>query len=177
MPLPLPTALRCLFLVAAISVSAAAVADPAADRIAAAIQVLQHGKNLDVCTPDRAAFNAQLRRDYPRTSILYGGISPQSAYWPDVEALRYQEKIAFCPDVEATSRRLSDTVASSMSPAQREATLAFFESEVGKKLLAAADTASGEINIEAETARYRERITEMYRKLDELKQRYRKDPR
>jgi Uncharacterized protein conserved in bacteria (DUF2059) len=174
--MPILPSARLLLLLAAACCASTALADERADRVAASVKRLQ-GSDDTPCVPDRAAFGADLKRRYVQTSMLYGGISPQSAYWPEVEELRYQERIAICPDEAALRKTMSLALSSTMSPAELDAALAFFGSEAGKKLLAAAARPRGPNDVTAEVERYQQSSREMYRKIDELKERYRKDPR
>jgi hypothetical protein len=173
----MPPLTRTLLVLAAFSLSAAAIADPRTDRLATTMQRLQQGDEAAPCVLDRATVNADLRREYVQTSILYGGISPQSAYWPEVEALRYEERSGWCPDTAAIGKRASATLGQTMTPGELEAAQAFLDSDVGKKLFAAVNNANREGERETGLETVRARSRDLFLKLEELKERYRKDPR
>jgi hypothetical protein len=87
------------------------------------------------CSPDRASFSAEMKRGYPARSSAYGGISPQSVYWPEIEELAYQYRVGTCP-VKAITQGFAAVLARELTTADLNAAEAFYSSPVGRRLLA-----------------------------------------
>ncbi len=94
----------------------------------------ENGASL-ACAPDRTRFSAELKRNYPSLSSTYGGISPQLVYWPEVEELNYQYRVATCP-VKAMTEGFATVLARELTMADLNAAEAFYSSPTGRHLLA-----------------------------------------
>lgn len=90
----------------------------------------------NACPPDRTAFSEKMKRDYMNMSMSYGGISPQSYYWPEVEELFYQFRSAQCPNARSPVDTFAESVSKDMSKAEIDAAIAFYGSAEGKRVLA-----------------------------------------
>ena len=88
------------------------------------------------CAPERASFGAELKRDYLVRPASFSGISPQSAYWPDVEEINYQYRLATCPISNSFKQGYADMLARQLTTADLDAAVAFYSSPVGQRLLA-----------------------------------------
>jgi hypothetical protein len=90
----------------------------------------------NACPPDRTAFSEKLKRDYMNMALSFGGISPQSYYWPDIEELFYQFRSAQCPDTKSPVDIFAETVSKEMSKADIDAAIVFYGSVEGRRVLA-----------------------------------------
>ncbi|WLI90008.1 DUF2059 domain-containing protein [Massilia sp. R2A-15] len=133
-----------LVCVALCSATAAQAADPVpkpdpAKQLAQLVLRTQEGEAAakeNACPPDRTAFSEKMKRDYLNMSMSYGGISPQSYYWPEVEELFYQFRSAQCPNTKSPVDTFAETVSKEMSTAEIDAAIAFYGSAEGKRVLA-----------------------------------------
>jgi len=66
---------------------------------------------------------------------FFGGISPQSAYWPEVVALyaRYQAQACHAVSAEKFAAFFAEQYATKLSEEELEASLAFFSSAAGRR--------------------------------------------
>lgn len=90
----------------------------------------------NACPPDRTAFSEKMKRDYMNMSMSFGGISPQSYYWPEIEELFYQFRSAQCPNLKSPVDTFAESVSKEMSKAEIDAAIAFYGSAEGKRVLA-----------------------------------------
>lgn len=90
----------------------------------------------NACPPDRTAFSDKLKRDYMSMSMSFGGISPQSYYWPDVEELFFQFRSAQCPSVKNPVDAFAENVTKEMTKADIETAVAFYSTGAGRRVLA-----------------------------------------
>jgi hypothetical protein len=88
------------------------------------------------CVSDRAVFGAELKRNFQARASSYGGISPQSQYWPEIEELNYQYRIATCPSLKEIVQKVADLLGRELTTADLDASATFFASPVGQRLLA-----------------------------------------
>lgn len=87
------------------------------------------------CDANRAAFGEELRGKYLVRPTTFGGISPQSAYWPEMEELHYQYHVATCADSVAMQASFALALARVVSVADAEAAVAFYSSPAGKNVM------------------------------------------
>src|SRR4030095_12910157 len=66
----------------------------------------------------------------------FGGLSPQSAYWPEVEAIYERFRATACAyaTAEKFERYIGEQFAGQISEADLRAAIAFYESPEGKRL-------------------------------------------
>ena len=76
---------------------------------------------------------------------LFGGVSPQSAYWPEVVELygKYQAKACAAVSAERYATFFTEQYVAKLSEADLEATVAFFSSAAGRRY----NSASAETNL------------------------------
>lgn len=91
---------------------------------------------LFACMPDRATFGAELKHDYPTRASRFGGISPQSIYWPEIEEINYQYRLATCPISKTLVQGYADLLARDLTTADLDAAVAFYSSPLGQRMLA-----------------------------------------
>lgn len=112
----------------------------------------------------------------------FSGISPQSAYWPEVVALyrRYQSTVCSAVTADEYARVFAEQYAQNLSEGELEATVSFFSSATGRRYV----SVSSEANFAMLTYMNREMKSAMERAFKEAQQevqaivlRYRKDPK
>jgi len=112
----------------------------------------------------------------------FGGISPQSAYWPEVVELyrRYQSTVCSAVTADEYVRVFAGQYAEKLSEGELEATVSFFSSAAGRRYV----SVSSEANLAMLTYMTKEMTSGMERAFKEAQQevraivlRYRKDPK
>jgi hypothetical protein len=112
----------------------------------------------------------------------FGGITPQSSYWPEVEAVfkRYQElscsRVSPGELAEFCARRYAEHG----SPEDLQAAIDFYSSEIGKRLVRVNQEVNVELNkysLELAQAAARELFPQHYEAVRAIAERYRMAPR
>lgn len=140
-------ALASLIVLAASSAHAADISSQSesARRLAQlTIQFQNEDGASQACLPAPATFGAELKREYSERPADFGGISPQSAYWPEVEELNYQQRLAGCQSSTRLVTKWGEILVRDLAPADIDAALAFHTSSAGQRYSAALAKASQE---------------------------------
>lgn len=91
--------------------------------------------SLKACTePEGTPFDPRV--EFTLSPESFGGISPQSAYWPEVEEIykRFQFKACSYASPQKLSNFFSERLASKLSAEDLKAAIAFHSSPVGKRI-------------------------------------------
>jgi hypothetical protein len=140
-----------------------------------------YGEALKQCVnPDgyKADALAQFQAD-PRA---FGGVSPQSAYWPEAEMVfaKYRETMCRYLEPGALARFMAEQYARRMSVDELRSSIAFFSSPSGKRYQQATLGASNEFQVFAQK-KMQELQLKAYEAiaadLDALGKKYRRDPK
>ena len=131
------------------------------------------------CDSSRAAFGEELRGKYLVRPGTFGGISPQSAYWPEMEELHYQYHSATCVDSVAMQSSFAVALARVISVADAEAALAFYSSPAGKNVMTGMRIAGKDMSKHgAATSEVRKAADEAYTSAyRELLAKYKREPK
>lgn len=78
------------------------------------------------------------KSEFKAAPASFGGISPQSAYWPEVEAIysRFRVKACAFATADKFSAYFADQIAKETSETDLRAAIAFYSSPTGKRLQA-----------------------------------------
>jgi hypothetical protein len=175
-------ALASLILLAASSAYAAdkGVQSDSAQRLAQlTIRFQNEDGTPQACLPERTTFGAELKREYLERPADFGGISPQSAYWPEVEELNYQQRLTGCQSSKRLADKWAEMLVRDVAPADIDAALAFHTSPAGRRYAASLAKASKEfIAFSRLPSAQQEAANVTYRKaLRDLTARYLADPK
>jgi len=112
----------------------------------------------------------------------FGGISPQSAYWPEIEALfqKYQRRMCAYISAPEFSRFFSDYYGRSMTTEELKLAVDFYSTSGGRKVSLANQAANREFQAFAQFKMrelYNTTYSEVSTEVVEVIRRYRKDPR
>ena len=133
-------ALASLILLAASSAHAAddsSRSDSAMHLAQLTIQFQDQDGTPQTCLPSRATYGADLKREYIERPADFGGISPQSRYWPEVEELAFHQRLAGCQSSARLATKWAELLVCDVAPADIDAALAFFASPAGQRYSAA----------------------------------------
>lgn len=175
-------ALASMILLAASSAHAGDASSPSesARRLAQlTIQFQNEDGTPQACFPSRATHGAELKREYLERPADFVGISPQSAYWPEIEELAYQQRLAGCQSDTRLATKWAEVLLRDVAPADIDAALAFYASPAGQRYSAALAKASMEfITFSRLPSAQQAAADRAYQKgLRELSARYLADPK
>jgi hypothetical protein len=129
-----------LFLLLAMS-SGLCAADEYSDRLAAARQLVEllhvgdaHVQANAGCIPDKVTAAREAKIFYERQPDKFGGITPQSAYWPEYEKLYYNYLVEYCAAAEPQTvvPHYAEAFAQTASLSDLKGAIAFFSSPEGR---------------------------------------------
>jgi hypothetical protein len=125
---------------------------------------------------------SEARKAFTSSPGSFGGLSPQSAYWPDVERIyiKYEKTKCAAFGNEVFYRSFAEGYARELSDADLNAAIAFYSSDTGKRIQRA--TVEASVTLTREMARKMTQIdteaTAAFRlELRDLMSKYREDPK
>jgi hypothetical protein len=135
---------------------------------------------LQTCTASDAIYDP---KEVFRTNPSYfGGVTPKSAYWPEVEAVyrNYQNQFCSYVTVEDFTKFYTDHYASTLSKTELQSAIRFYSSAVGKKLRTANLSANEAFQKYAQSKwgeLYKKSLAEANGEVSKIAQKYKKDPK
>ena len=133
---------------------------------------------LHACTASNVGYDP--KDEFRANPAYFGGISPQSSYWPEIEMVYQNYQRQVCGYLTAADFRkfYADHFVSALSAEEMRSAIRFYSSVAGKKLRTANLSANEAFQMDAQTklgAQYKKSVFEGRVEVAKIIQRYKKN--